>query len=70
MAMYNQRLKRNLMPVIHEHGFSTSQSTCDLKSVGWRHLWNVQKGRATITVATLEALADEIGADFLEFFKE
>lgn len=68
--MYEQRLRRNLLPVIQDHGFTAGQSNCTVTSVSWRHVWNVSKGKATITVATLEALADEIGADFLEFFKE
>ena len=68
--MYSQRLQRNIVPVIESHGFNIRQETCNLTSVSWRHVWNVSKGRAGITVQRLESIADEIGADFMDFFAE
>jgi hypothetical protein len=68
--MYQQRLRRNLKPVITDHGVTLTAQDSTLESISARHIFNVVNGHATVTVATLEALADEIGADFLEFFRE
>ena len=68
--MYTQRMRRNLRPVIEEHGFKLISNTPVLKSISTRHLWNVERGLAKISVDVLEAIADEIGADFLEFFRK
>jgi hypothetical protein len=68
--MYTARLRRNIMPVVAAHGFPTSMREWAVDCVSWRHVWNVSKGRATITVDTLQQLAEEIGADFLDFFAE
>ena len=42
----------------------------DLKAITSRHIANIVTGASNITVNKLEEIADEIGADFLEFFKE
>lgn len=68
--MYEQRLRRNLRPVLEEHGVKLTHRGRELESIGARHVWNVERGIATITVRVLEAVADEIGADMLEFFRE
>ena len=68
--MYIQRMKRNIRAVIHEHGFETKAQDSGLKSISARHLWNVEHGAASISVNMLEAIADEVGADFLDFFRE
>ena len=68
--MYTRRLRQNLRPVIEAHGFKLISNTPVLKSISTRHLWNVERGLAKITVDVLENIADEIGADFLDFFKE
>jgi transcriptional regulator with XRE-family HTH domain len=69
-TMYEQRLRHNLRPVIERHGVRLISNTQSLESISGRHIWNIEKGIATITVKTLEAVADEIGADMLEFFEE
>jgi transcriptional regulator with XRE-family HTH domain len=68
--MYTARLRRNLRPVIEEHGFKLISNTPVLKSISVRHIWNVERGLSKISVNLLEDIADEIGADFLEFFRE
>ena len=68
--MYEQRMRRNIRAVIEEHGFTLHSKDRTLESIGPRHLWNVERGIAKISVSKLEEIADEIGADFLEFFRE
>ena len=68
--MYRERLRRNLRKVIGEHGHKLHSTERTLESVSPRHIWNVERGIANISVNVLENIADEIGADFLEFFRE
>lgn len=68
--MYRQRLARNIRPVIESHGFVIDHKRRTLKSISPRHIWNVENGKTTIRVDKLEDIADEIGADFLDFFRE
>ena len=68
--MYEERMRRNIRAVIEEHGFVLHSKYRTMKSIGPRHLWNVERGLAKVTVSKLEEIADEIGADFLEFFRE
>lgn len=68
--MYEARLRRNLRPVIEEHGVKMVRHDSKMKSISWRHIWNVEKGHTSMTIGMLESVADEIGADFLEFFRE
>ena len=68
--MYKERLRRNIRQVITEHGVKLHSRNRVLESIGARHLHNVEKGLAAITVDKLEEIADEIGADFLDFFRE
>jgi hypothetical protein len=68
--MYLERLRRNIRPVIEDHGFQLISNTKVLKSISGRHIHNVVKGDADITVGMLEAVADEIGADMMDFFKK
>jgi transcriptional regulator with XRE-family HTH domain len=68
--MYKERLRRNLRNVITEHGVKLHSRDRVLASIGARHIYNVEKGIATITVDKLEEIADEIGADMLDFFRE
>jgi transcriptional regulator with XRE-family HTH domain len=68
--MYEQRLRRNLRPILEEHGIRLTHAGRQLESVGARHIWNIERGLATMTVKMLESIADEIGADMLEFFRE
>jgi len=68
--MYRERLRRNLRIVIREHGHKLHSTERTLESVSPRHIWNVERGIANISVNVLENIADEIGADFLEFFRE
>jgi transcriptional regulator with XRE-family HTH domain len=68
--VYEARLKRNLRPVIEAQGYQLISNTTVLESISVRHIWNVERGLATMTVQMLEKVADEIGVDFLEFFRE
>jgi transcriptional regulator with XRE-family HTH domain len=68
--MYVERVRRNLRPVITEHGVKLHSRDRVLESIGARHLWNVERGIANISLDLLERIADEIGADMLEFFRE
>ena len=68
--MYVQRMHRNIRKVITEHGFKLHSTQNVLKSITARHLWNVERGIANITLNKLEDIADEIGADMLDFFRE
>jgi hypothetical protein len=57
--------------VIERHiGHKLHYRDNDLKSITTRHIANVVTGASNITVSTLEAVADEIGADMIEFFEE
>jgi hypothetical protein len=68
--MYVQRVRRNLRPVIIEHGFEVKAKERTLESISPRHLWNVERGLASMSIDKLEEVADEIGADMIEFFRE
>jgi transcriptional regulator with XRE-family HTH domain len=68
--MYVQRLRRNIRRVIDASGIKTTANLVPLKSISARHLYNVEHGVASITVDKLEEIADEIGADFLDFFAD
>ena len=68
--MYNERLRRNFRKVIEAHGFKIHSKEKFLESISARHVHNIADGSSNINIAKLEAIADEIGADFLEFFKE
>lgn len=68
--MYLERLRRNLRPVIEDHGVTLIANTKVLESISTRHIHNIVKGDADMTVGMLEAVADEIGADMMDFFKE
>jgi transcriptional regulator with XRE-family HTH domain len=68
--MYVERLRRNLRPVIESHGFRIVSNTHVLDSISVRQIWNIERGISVPNVQTLEAIADEIGADFLDFFRE
>jgi hypothetical protein len=68
--MYRERLKRNFIPVIEEHGYKIISNTKVLESISPRQIWNVSHGATTIKLDTLEAVADEIGADMMDFFRE
>lgn len=68
--MYEARMRRNIRAVIEEHGFQLHSKERTMESIGPRHLWNVERGLSQISVNKLEEIADEIGADFLEFFRE
>jgi transcriptional regulator with XRE-family HTH domain len=68
--MYTQRLRRNIRKVIEEHGHSVKAKDRTLTSVSPRHIWNIERGLTNPSVQKLEEIADEIGADFLEFFRE
>ena len=68
--MYEERMRRNIRAVIIEHGFRPHATKRTLNSIAPRHLWNVERGLAQITVHKLEEIANEIGADFLEFFRK
>jgi transcriptional regulator with XRE-family HTH domain len=68
--MYSERMRRNLRSVITEHGFEVKAKDRTLKSISPRHLWNIERGLTKVSVDKLEAIADEIGADFLEFFRK
>ena len=68
--MYLERLRRNLRPVIEDHGVTLISNTKVLESISPRHIHNVVKGDADMTVGMLEAVADEIGADMMDFFRE
>jgi hypothetical protein len=65
-----QRLRRNLRKVIEAHGTAVRSRNFELESLSYKHLFNIENGIATISVAKLEEVADEIGADFLDFFRE
>lgn len=67
--MYNERMRRNFKAVLEKHGVNMTSRDSGLKSISSRHIHNVIKGQATITVKTLEEVADEIGADMMDFFK-
>ena len=67
--MYVERLRRNFKKVIEAHGFDTTGRGCVLKSISGRHIHNVATGFSNIHIDKLEAIADEIGADMLDFFK-
>jgi len=68
--MYLERLRRNLRPVIQEHGVTLIANTKVLESISTRHIHNIVKGDADMTVGMLEAVSDEIGADMMDFFRE
>ena len=68
--MYAERLKRNFRPVIEEHGFEIQHNVRTLESISPRQVWNIVNGKTTIKMDKLEAIADEIGADMLEFFRK
>jgi transcriptional regulator with XRE-family HTH domain len=59
-----------LIKVINAAGFEMKHKERTLASLSARHLWNVERGYASLTIDKLEAVADEIGVDMLEFFKE
>ena len=63
-------MRRNLRAVITEHGVKLHATERVLDSVSPRHIFNVERGLATISVNMLETIADEIGADFLDFFRK
>ena len=67
--MYEERMRRNLRPLIEEAGFDISPSRHELKSISPRHLYSVEKGEAQISLKLLEAVADETGIDMLDFFQ-
>ena len=68
--MYLARVRRNIRPVIEEHGVTLIANTKVLESISTRHIHNIVKGDADVTVGMLEAVADEIGADLMDFFRE
>lgn len=68
--MYVERLRRNFKKVIESHGFDSTGRGCVLKTISGRHIHNITDGSSNINIAKLEAIADEIGADMLDFFKE
>ncbi len=68
--MYTERLRRNLRNVITEHGFEVKAKERTLMSISPRHVWNIERGLTKVSVEKLEQVADEIGCDFLEFFRE
>ena len=67
---YSNRVKKNLPKLCNEQGYITTVSACNLESISGRHIWNVTKGHATITIEKLEEVANEIGVDLLDFFKK
>lgn len=67
---YSKRMMKNLPRLIKEQGYDGSVAKCNLETLSGRHLWNVQKGHATITIEKLEEVANEIGVDFMDFFKK
>jgi len=68
--MYNQRLQRNFRQVMIDHGVKIDPKERFLESISPRHVHNIANGDSNITVKKLELIADEIGADMLEFFKK
>lgn len=68
--MYNERLRRNFRKVIKEHGVEIRAKENFLESISARHVHNIANGTSSINVKKLEEIADEIGADMLDFFRE
>ena len=68
--MYTERLRRNFRKVIEKHGFPQTSRVSGLESITSRHVHNVVTGSSNINVFKLEEVADEIGADMMEFFEE
>jgi len=68
--MYKERLRRNFKKVIEAHGVTIHSNNNFLESITARHVHNIVNGSSTPNIAMLEAIADEIGADMLDFFKE
>lgn len=67
--MYVERVRRNLVPVIEAHGFKVISNTPVLDCISSRQLWNLVNGKCEIKLNLLERIADEIGADMLDFLK-
>ena len=61
-------MRVNLRPIIEGQGFKIDNKTRTLDSISARHIWNVERGKAHITVQKLQDIANEIGVDMLDFF--
>jgi transcriptional regulator with XRE-family HTH domain len=62
---YPDRVRKNLRPLIERQGFAFTRG---LASCTMSQLYKIEKGQSGITINKLQAIADEIGCDLLDFF--
>jgi hypothetical protein len=68
--MYIKRLQRNIRAVMEENGFKVHSRNFPLKTLSYRQLRHIETGFTGTTLHKLQDVADEIGVDMLEFFRE